>query len=85
MAKKSKAKAAVKRESAKGRVYDLDFIKANDWCQALIETGPAQNIVVTTKEHRMQTILETAVTLRADVEVEYEQNGKLTRVKLNIP
>ena len=70
-----------------GQVYDLDFIAANDACQALIrkdKTSP--NIVVITSDHRMQTILETSMIMSRDIEATYEEGppNKLTRAKLNI-
>lgn len=70
-----------------GRVYDLDFIAANDWCQALIRKDQTSlNIVVVTSDHRIQTILETSMIMSRDVEVSYEEGppNKLIREKLNL-
>lgn len=71
-----------------GKIYDLDFIQANDWCQALIRNpDDEQNIVVVTSDIRMQSVLETAMTMSQEIEVSYEGENpsKLTRAKLNIP
>ena len=69
-----------------GQVYDLDFIQALGWCQALIR-NQSGNIVVTTMEPRMQTILETAMIMSRNVEVTYDEAEDpkvIHRVKLNI-
>lgn len=68
-----------------GEVYDLDFIKNLQGCQALIRDDGG-NIAVFTDDHRMQTILETAMMMSRRVEVTYEGDSPkvLTRVKLNI-
>lgn len=74
-------------ESYTGKIYDLDFIQASNWCQALIlKDGDSQNIVVVTSDHRMQSILETAMIMSREIEVTYEgQNPSLlTRAKINI-
>ncbi|HJP93946.1 MAG TPA: hypothetical protein VJ875_18450 [Pyrinomonadaceae bacterium] len=70
-----------------GKIYDLDFIQGNDWCQALIRNADDnQNIAVVTSDPRMQSILETAMVMSQEVEVSYEGENpsKLTRAKLNI-
>ena len=72
--------------TSKGRVYDLDFIQANDSCQALIlPDGETINIVVETKDSRMQSILEAAMIMKESVEVTYNEGppSVLTRAKLN--
>jgi hypothetical protein len=68
-----------------GRVYDLDFIAASDWCQALIRDGQS-DVAVVTSDHRAQTILETAMALNQNVEVTYEDDDpkRIVRVKLNL-
>lgn len=74
-------------ESYTGKIYDLDFIQASNWCQALIlKDGDSQNIVVVTSDHRMQSILETAMIMSREIEVTYEgQNPSLlTRAKINV-
>jgi hypothetical protein len=74
-------------ESYTGKVYDLDFIENNAWCQALLRSANEENtLVVTTQEIRMQSILETSMILSAEVTVEFEGKNpsKLTRVKLNL-
>lgn len=74
-------------ESYTGKIYDLDFIQASNWCQALIlRDGDSQNIVVVTSDHRMQSILETAMIMSREIEVTYEgQNPSLlTRAKINV-
>jgi hypothetical protein len=75
-------------ESYTGKVYDLDFTQGNDWCQALIiKKGETINIVVVTSDIRIQSILETAMIMGHDVEVEYKPDSPnvLTRAKLNLP
>jgi hypothetical protein len=75
----------VTMESYTGQVYDLDFIQGQDSCQALIRQGNG-NIVVNTSDARMQTILATAMIMKQDVDVYYEEGTPniLTRAKLNV-
>lgn len=70
-----------------GKIYDLDFIQGNDWCQALLRKDEgSQNIAVVTSDPRMQSILETALIMSQEVEVTYEGKNPstLTRAKINI-
>jgi hypothetical protein len=71
-----------------GQVYDLDFIQAQDWCQALLrKSNESPNIAVVTSDARMQSILEIALLMKHEVEVSYKDEdgfNRLNRVKLNI-
>ena len=70
-----------------GKIYDLDFIQANDWCQALIlKDGDSLGIAVVTHNPRMQSILETAMIMSQEVEVTFEGENpsRLIRAKINI-
>jgi hypothetical protein len=68
-----------------GQVYDLDFIEANGWCQALVTDG-SSDVPVVTSEQRMQSLLETSILLQKSVTISYTDTEprRLTRVKLNI-
>ena len=82
------AEKSAQSETFSGFVYDIDYIENLGWCQVLIrKDNTSPNLVVITKEHRMQTILETSVIRNLPVEVSYKPGspGVLTRVKLNIP
>jgi hypothetical protein len=70
-----------------GEVYDIDYIENNGWCQFLLRNkDEPMNIVVVTDNHKMQTILETAMAMGRMAEVTFDEKEpkKLTRVKLNI-
>jgi hypothetical protein len=68
----------------KGRVDDLDFIAKVGWCQVILRNGN-EELVATTSEPRMQTLLELAFITGKSAEISYNEGSPkvLARVKVN--
>jgi hypothetical protein len=59
-------------EEYKGKVYDIDFLARLGWCQVLIKTD-GMNLSFVTRDHRMQSVLETALSVEKEARVSYDE------------
>jgi hypothetical protein len=51
-------------QSNSGRVYDVDFVQSNGWCQILLDGNPGE-LIAKTADERLQSLLLIALATRS--------------------